>query len=163
MIGMCISDYNLVVLISDTLQIHTNDVLAKFDDLIAKMIDCPPNLTRRPYSKKSDPKDQQEIGIPIRVLRGYYPGTPIFFKIVVTDFQSLGARHPRYRAKVMPYRVRKSTTRHFNTAELREQVAEKELLGSYTATVDFGLPKRRPRVMTPKGMKPLKLKLSKKK
>lgn len=134
--------------IAGTLGVSTNDVLSFFDDTIHQMMDCKPNLVRKPYSKAVD---NQEIGIPIRVLRGYYPGTGIFFKIILTTFsENMGGHH---RAKVStPAQLRHPIRLVFDKCKLKEFMAERELLAYEGEEL---IPFKKQRLMTPKGMKPL--------
>lgn len=142
---------NLLFEIAGTVGTSTNEVLSFFDHAICKMADCEPNLTRKPFSKKSE---NLEVGIPIRILRGYYPDTAIFFKIVLTTFSPGMGGHKRARV-TCPEKLRFPVRLTFDKTKIREYMAEKELLGYEGEDL---IPFKKQRLMTPKGMEPLDFK-----
>lgn len=150
---------NLIFLISKYLNIHTSEVLAVLDGIIHNAVNCPPNLTRRPFSKKNADPNDYKVELPIWVIRGFFPETPIFFKMVIADLEQYATdRQFKYRVKIqLPHNFYNGMVR-VNTKKIRDDAAEKEILGDFLSEE---LSIKIPRCMTPKGMKPLKMRLRK--
>lgn len=150
---------NLIFLISKYLNIHTSEVLSVLDSIIHTAVSCPPNLTRRPFQPKTADPNDAKVDLPIWIIRGFFPETPIFFKMVIADLEKYAMdRQFKYRVKIqLPHNFYNGIVR-VNTKKIREDAAEKEILGDFASKE---LEIKKPRCMTPKGMKPLRMRLKK--
>jgi len=154
----CSIEQALIIAIADTKGIERYEVMAFFDETISAMSQCPPNLTRRQGAKKTDP--DYNIPIPIWVLRGYYPGTGIFFKITLIHDNTSTYNNGMF-AKVHHLNMHNlwKDRVHLDAEAVRRAVAEKELIGHDLPQMEL----KPQRLMTPKGMKPFRLYTRKKK
>lgn len=145
----CHVDADLVISVSYTLGISENEVLGFFDGVLEQMHACPPNFTRKPYTKKLDSTAVLEDKV--WILRGYYPGTGIFFRVTLIEskFAWMGSLHASVKAC---YPTTKRSI-YIDSKGVRKYIAENALLGEPIPRIKL----KPQRLFTPKGMKPFRL------
>lgn len=117
---------------------------------VQNMLACPPNC------KQFGPESR------VWILRGFYPGTPLFFKLTVSS----KVRHGRYFAKaqipIVKNHFRRELVSTFDGRLLNEHMTnamENAVFGAkHKITPLFEGKMRRPKCMSPKGMPLLRYK-----
>lgn len=149
----------LIQQIADASGAKHHEILSFFDEQADKMTDVQPNV------KGFKPKfgRYQKATNPIWVMRGYYPKTTILFKICIyrftedysVDMYGNPSGTSRDHIKVCAVKPNPKFI-NIDRNRIREAHAEAMLLGDSNFTIKL----KRPRIMTPKGLKPHKLKKS---
>lgn len=144
-------DTDLVISVSMSLNISENEVLGFFDGVLEEMHKCDPNFTRKPYSKKtdSDGKIQEKVWI----LRGYYPGTGIFFRVTLIESKPYYSNDSMFFTKIVACYPTKKRSIPIDSKEVRTYIAENALLDAPIPRLEL----KPQRLFTPKGMKPFRL------
>ncbi len=132
------------------------DVVQFFVMQVEKLLELPPNITRRSrYAKVSADKE-------IWVLRGYYPGTSVFFKVSAVrhkedpnDKYAIGNDDRCAYVKVSS--PESKTKQVFHSGQIQKELADTMLVGA-----QLNLKLKTQRTLTPKGLKKLSMKGKKK-
>lgn len=123
-----------------------HQVLSFFDGKVSEMVAAEPNIKKFRKNKYSS---EIKVENPVWILRGYYTGTPVFFKLTVVK--------PQEGAYIIPadedYFVRvidpnKPKILQIKSEAIADGSAEGELLGG-----DMEVPLKKQRIMHPKGVK----------
>ena len=147
----CHVDTDLVISVACTLGISENEVLGFFDGVLEQMHTCPPNFTRKPYTKKLDSTAMLEDKV--WILRGYYPGTGIFFRVTLIESKPAWMDEWSIHASVKACYPTKKRSIPIDSKEVRKYMAENALLGEPVPRIEL----KPQRLFTPKGMKPFRL------
>lgn len=136
-----------------------NELVEFIHSQIQTLISCPPNF-RVAYSKSIDPT------LRIWILRGYYPETPIFFKLSLVKATDGGPYSYYAKASHLMVNMRrkwgeKNSTQygefHFNSSDIDKKIVESmenSLLGAdHEPKKHMTGGPRAPKCMSPKGMK----------
>lgn len=142
-------DADMVLAIAHTLKIPETEVVGFFDGVIEQMYACPPNFTRKPYSKKTEKPIEDKVWL----LRGYYPNTGIFFKVTIVQTKNDWSDEESIFSKVRAVTTGKGRHITIDSKEIRRCIAENVLIGEPMPHIDM----KPQRLLTPKGMKPFRL------
>lgn len=148
----CHVDTDLVIAIAFSLNISENEVLGFFDGVAEQMHACDPNFTRKPYTKKMDAGGK--ITDKVWILRGYYPGTGIFFRVTLIESKPDWMDEWSIYCSVKACYSTKKRTIGIDSKEVRTYLAENAMLGEAIPPIEL----KPQRLFTPKGMKPFRLK-----
>lgn len=127
----------LLWMITNELNNSTSDVISNFNMYHKRCIECPPNITRNTQGK---------MDFNCWVLRGFYPDTNILFRMTTAQ-----GNHGYFIKIVLPDTQSLKGFRAFSKQDI-DTMANDVLLDSTTKYKKLHTPK----LMTPKGMKPLK-------
>ncbi len=126
---------------------------AFFGQQVVSMQSCPPNYTARNNNKYA----RLEFNDKFWVMRGFFPSTPVMFKIIMVDDSS--GRGESYYAKVeliVPTLQKKHAHNTMVDEKLWLKVMNDEtnriLLGDNNPDPKITLTQRHPKCMSPKGM-----------
>lgn len=125
---------------------HPNHrILSFFDEKVCEMIAAEPNI--KSYKHKKFEK-LKKVENPVWIVRGYYPGTPVFFKLVVVRPSPIEVPDLLLVKAIDPNKPKMLTIK---SDVIRNESAECELLGH-----DMEMSVKKQRLMMPKGVKPCK-------
>jgi hypothetical protein len=146
----CQVDMDMVLAICHAAKMSETEILAFFDGVLEQMASCPPNFVRKLYEKK-----ESTIKDKVWILRGYYPGTAIFFRATLILKTEDWVDTPFYIAHVKASYPTKKRMMGIDSKQVRAIVAESALFGSKVPSMLKIKPQR---LLTPKGMEPFRLK-----